>query len=32
MLEIAASRHLDFRYLQKTGWKGEGAKNLGGYN
>ena len=31
VVEMAASRHLDFCCLQATGWKGEGARKLGGY-
>ena len=31
VVEMAASRHLDFCCLQETGWKGEGARKLGGY-
>ena len=30
VVEMAASRHLDFCCLQETGWKGEGARKLGG--
>ena len=29
VVEMAASRHLDFCCLQETGWKGEGARKLG---
>ena len=31
VVEMAASRHLDFCCLQETGWKGEGTRKLGGY-
>ena len=31
VVEIAASRHLDFCCLQETGLKGEGARKLGGF-
>ena len=31
VVEMAASRHLDFCCLQETGWKGEGARKLGRY-
>ena len=31
VVEMAASRHLDFCCLQETGWKGERARKLGGY-
>ena len=31
VVEMAASRHIDFCCLQETGWKGEGARKLGGY-
>ena len=29
VVEMAASRHLDFCCLQETGWKGEGTRKLG---
>ena len=29
VMEMAASRHLDFCCLQETGWKGEGRESWG---
>ena len=29
VVEMAASRHLDFCCLQETGWKSEGSRKLG---
>ena len=31
VVDMAASRRLDFCCLQETGWKGEGVRKLGGY-
>ena len=31
VLEMAASRHLDFCCLQETDWRGEGREIWGGY-
>ena len=31
VVDMAAKRHLDFCCLQKTGWKGKGARKMGEY-